>query len=172
MFFLKGWIGFGSSVAEITGGLILSTLADMPKFNPSFKTLISICFICYFLSIFSSKPIIGSSIIGIIISTSLGGFFQGAGSPLTYESLAEIMYPLPESFSASILVELVHLTSLILFFIAPDRYKILDLTILIIILLCIILTISLATNFLRFYLLSFNSENRISFDRYTLHQYL
>jgi hypothetical protein len=84
-------------------------------------------------TIFIDKPIVPSSLITIGISASLGGFFQGAGSPLTYESLAEIMYPLPESLSASILVQLINLTSLILFFIAPSRYKIL-----ILIFLCII----------------------------------
>jgi hypothetical protein len=121
----------------------------MPRFNHSFKMLILLCFICYFISllsfnlsihnIFIDKSIVSSSSITIAISVGLSGLFQGGASPLTYESLAEIMYPLPESLSASILVQFINLTSLVLFFIAPDRYKILNLIILIIIFICLIL---------------------------------
>jgi hypothetical protein len=121
----------------------------MPRFNHSFKMLILLCFICYFISllsfnlsihnIFIDKSIVSSSSITIAISVGLSGLFQGGASPLTYESLAEIMYPLPESLSASILVQFINLTSLVLFFIAPDGYKLLNFIILIIILICIIL---------------------------------
>jgi Na+/melibiose symporter-like transporter len=154
-----GWIGFCSSISEIIGGLCLSTIADMKRFNHSFKILILICFISYFLSIiwfnlsikiiFIDKSIIPSNLLTIFISVSLAGFFQGGGSPLTYESLAEIMYPLPESLSASILVQFINLTSLILFFIAPSRYQLLNLIIIIFILICIILTLVTKFNYKR-----------------------
>ena len=149
MIFCAGWFGFGSSIAEIVGGLCLATIADMPRFHHSYKILILVSFICYFISllwfnlsirsIFLDRPILPATATTIAFSATLGGFFQGAGSPLVYESLAEIMYPLPESLSASILVQVINLTALVLFFIAPDRYKVLNLVILIIILICIIL---------------------------------
>jgi hypothetical protein len=139
-------------LAEITGGLVLSWIADMPRFNRSFKILIVISFVSYFLSVswfnlsihtlFFDKPLLPSTAVTIALSVILAGFFQGAASPLTYEALAEIMYPLPESLSASILVEFINITSLVLFFIAPNRYKVMNLVIIIIIAICIVLAAS------------------------------
>ncbi len=60
------------------------------------------------------------------------GLFLGAASPLIYEALAEIMFPLPESLSASLLVEWVNIVLLILLFIAPNRDDLMNLLILIV----------------------------------------
>ncbi|CAF1121287.1 unnamed protein product [Rotaria sordida] len=145
----SGWFGFTTSLAEIIGGLILATIADMPRFHRSFKVFIIISFICYIIfvgwfnlsikTLFYDKPVLPSSVVTIAFSVGLAGFFQGAASPLTYEMLAEIMYPLPESLSASILVEFINITSLVLLFIAPNRYQVVNFLILIIIGVCIIL---------------------------------
>ncbi len=150
----------------------------MPRFNRSFKILILICFILYFISllwfnlsiynIIIDKSIIPSNFITIGISVGLAGLFQGASSPLTYESLAEIMYPLPESLSASILVQFINLTSLILFFIAPDRYKILNLIILIIILICIILILLTKFNYKRRDADTMKRRTLVSYDNDTM----
>ena len=51
----------------------------------------------------------------------MAGLFANAASPLLYEALAEITYPLPESLSASILVQWINVASLVLLFIAPNR---------------------------------------------------
>ena len=124
-------------------------MADIPRFHRSFKILIIISFVCYFLasvwfnlsihSIFYDKPLLPTNSVAIAFAVILAGLFQGAASPLTYETLAEIMYPLPESLSASILVQFINVTSLILLFIAPDRYKVVNFAILIIIAIGIIL---------------------------------
>ncbi|CAF1586806.1 unnamed protein product [Rotaria sp. Silwood1] len=151
----SGWIGFSSSIAEIIGGLCLSAIADRPRFHRSFKILILICFICYFISVswfnlsihtlFIDKSIIPSTAITLGISVTLAGLFQGGAQPLTYEALAEIMYPLPESLSASILVLFINIISLTLFFIARKQSKLMNFIILIILVICI--TLVLLTKF-------------------------
>ncbi|CAF1461930.1 unnamed protein product [Adineta steineri] len=45
--------------------------------------------------------------------------------------MAEIMFPLPESLSASILLQWLNITALILLFIAPNRAKLINLLVLI-----------------------------------------
>jgi FLVCR family MFS transporter len=144
----SGWFGFCSNIAEIIGGLIISFVADQPRFNRSFKLIIMISYTFYFFSIcwfnlsiksiFKDKSIIPSNRLTIGISVTLAGFFQGSSSPLIYESLAEFIYPAPESLSASILVQFINITSLILFFIAPNRSKLINFIILIIIFISII----------------------------------
>ncbi|UJR19611.1 hypothetical protein I4U23_022745 [Adineta vaga] len=146
-----GWFGFCTSIAEIIGGISLGILADMPRFHHSFKILILISYCCYFLSVcwfnlsigslLSSSKLLPSNWLTIGISVTLAGFFQGSALPLTYESIAEIMYPLPESLSASILVEFINLTTLALYFIAPNHSKLMNFIICIIIFICIILIV-------------------------------
>ncbi len=121
----------------------------MPRFHRSLKIMIVISYVCYFLSVgwfnlsihtlFYDQPVLPSSAITIAFSVTLAGLFQGAASPLTYEALAEFMYPLPESLSASVLVEFINITSLTLFFIAPNRHKLMNLVVLIAIAVCILL---------------------------------
>ena len=65
------------------------------------------------------------------MSLGLAGLFQDAGLPLFYEALAEIMFPLPESLSASILVQWSSIISLLLLFIAPNRGKLVNLIVLV-----------------------------------------
>jgi hypothetical protein len=121
----------------------------MPRFNRSFKMMIVVSYSCYFLSVlwfnlsihtlFFAKRILPSNAYTIGVSVTLAGLFQGAASPLIYEALAEFLYPLPESLSASILVEVINIVSLTLFFIAPNRSELMNFIIIIIIGACIIL---------------------------------
>lgn len=144
-----GWFGFGSSLAGIIGGLILSHFADTPRFWHSLKILILISFSASVLAIiwfelsvhtfFYDEPILPSTVTTIGLSTALAGLFYGAASPLIYEALAEIMFPLPESLSASILVQWVNISGLILLFIAPNRYKLMNLLVLIFMVICIVM---------------------------------
>jgi len=57
---------------------------------------------------------------------------SSAISPLIYEALAEIMYPLPKSLSASILVQWINVVTLIYLFVAPNRDKLIKFLILIV----------------------------------------
>ncbi|CAF1201526.1 unnamed protein product [Didymodactylos carnosus] len=126
-----GWFGFGFAMATMIGGLIVSTMADSKYFQRLLKLLILISLFCSLLcclwfqlsvrTIFSKKPILKPSTVSIGLSLAFTGLFQGAANPLIYECLAEIMYPLPESLSASILVEWINIIVLIFLFIAPDR---------------------------------------------------
>ncbi|CAF1413397.1 unnamed protein product [Adineta steineri] len=146
-----GWFGFCSSLAGIIGALCLGALADTPRFRRRLKMLILISFIGCFLSvlwlqlsvrsIFYDAPILGSTQITIGLSLLLAGLFQGAVSPLIYEGLAEIMYPLPESLSASILVQWNNIACISLLFVASGRYKLINLLVLIVIALSIIMTV-------------------------------
>jgi Na+/melibiose symporter-like transporter len=146
-----GWFGFGSSIAGIIGGLVLSVLADKRRFQHSLKALIVISFVgCLLATIwfelsvhtfFYNKPILPSTAATIGLSTALAGLFSGAGTPLIYEALAEIMYPLPESLSASILVQLVNVAALILLFIAPNRDNLMNLLVLIIMVISILMIV-------------------------------
>ncbi|CAF1139969.1 unnamed protein product [Rotaria sordida] len=142
-----GWFSFGSSLSGIIGGLFLSFLADTRRFQHSLKALIMIAYIGCLLailwfelsvqSLFFDKPVIPSNAATIGLSTTLAGLFSGAASPLTYEAVAEIMFPLPESLSASILVQWVNVTGLVLLFIAPNRYKLMNLLVLCVIIVCV-----------------------------------
>jgi hypothetical protein len=139
---LLGWFGFGSTIAGIVGGLFLSLLADTRRFQHSLKTLIIICLIACLLSVvwfelcvrslFYDQHILSSTAVTIGLSTGLAGLFVGAASPLVYEALAEIMYPLPESISASILVQWMNIVSLIFLFVAPDREKLVNFLVLVV----------------------------------------
>jgi hypothetical protein len=136
-----GWVSFGSALAGNIGGLCFAALADTRPFRRSFKLLINISCICCFFSLvwfilmvptyFYDQLIISSNAITIGLSLGLAGLFQGAGLPLFYEALAEIMFPLPESLSASILVQWSNIISLILLFIAPNRGKLVNLIVLV-----------------------------------------
>ncbi len=122
--------------------MFLSVLADTRRFQHSLKTLIVISFVGCLLGIvwfelsvhtyFYDKPILPSTAVTIGLSTALAGLFSGASSPLIYEALAEIMFPLPESLSASILVQWNNIAALILLFIAPNRDNLMNLLVLIV----------------------------------------
>jgi Ca2+/Na+ antiporter len=51
------------------------------------------------------------------------------------------MYPLPESLSASILVQWLNMAGLILLFIAPNRDKLMNLLVLIVMVICLLMVI-------------------------------
>lgn len=146
-----GWFGFGSSLAGILGALGLGALADTNRFRRSLKTLILVCFVgcllsvlCFQLSVrsvFSDTPPLKSSSLTIGVSFTLAGLFQGAASPLIYESMAEVMFPLPESLSAAILVEWNNVACVILLFVASGRYKLINLLVLIVIALSTVMII-------------------------------
>jgi branched-subunit amino acid ABC-type transport system permease component len=146
-FLFLGWFGFGQSIAGIVGGLFLSYLADTRRFQHALKPLILVSFIGCLLAIvwfelsvhtfFYDKPILPSTAATIGLSTALAGLFSGGSSPLVYEACAEIMYPLPESLSASILVQWNNVVALILLFIAPNRDKLMNLLVLVVTVICI-----------------------------------
>jgi cbb3-type cytochrome oxidase subunit 3 len=131
--------------------LFLSVLADKRRFQHSLKALIVISFVGCLLAIiwfelsvhtfFYDKPILPSTALTIGLSTALAGLFAGAALPLIYEAIAEIMYPLPESLSASILVQLNNITALVLLFVAPNRDDLMNLLVLIVTIVCILMIV-------------------------------
>ncbi|CAF4325217.1 unnamed protein product, partial [Adineta steineri] len=140
-----------SSLPGIAGGLALSFLADTRRFQHSLKILIVITMIACLLSVswfelsvhtfFYDKPILPSTAVTIGLSTALIGLFYGASQPLVYEAIAEIMFPLPESLSASILVQFNNIVTLVLLFTAPGRDNLMNLLVLIITFACIIMVV-------------------------------
>jgi Ca2+/Na+ antiporter len=146
-----GWFGFGSTLAGILGALFISYFADKPSFQHSLKTLIMVLLIACLISIvwfelcvhsiFYDRHILSSSVLTIGLSTGLAGLFSGAASPLVYEALAEIMYPLPESLSASILVQWINVVTLVFLFVAPNRDKLVNFLVLVVMVACIILVL-------------------------------
>ena len=139
--FLTGWFGFTQTIGGIIGGLAIGALADLPRFQRSLKLLllinlsISFCFCLLFqLSVdtvlWPNHPPLPSSDVSIGILLSLVGLFSGAASPLIFECLAEMMYPLPESLTASIYVQFFNIFTLIFVAIAPGRYKLMNLLVL------------------------------------------
>jgi hypothetical protein len=124
--------------------LVIGYVGDHRRFQRSFKTLILIslilCFIFCLLFqlsvptlLWPNKPLLPSDAAFIGVLLSITGFFFGTAFPLYYESLAEIMHPLPESLSASILAQFFNIVSLIFLAIAPNRSKLMNLLVLIII---------------------------------------
>jgi hypothetical protein len=119
-------------------------VADRPRFQRSFKLLtlisLSFCFIfCLFFQLSvrtilwpTSSPLPSSAAsIGVLLTIT--GFFFGAALPLFYECLVEMMHPLPESLSTSILVLWFNVVTLIFLAIAPNRYKLMNLLVLLMI---------------------------------------
>lgn len=139
--FLLGHFGFGSSLASIVGGFCTSALVDTPRFQRSLKTFILLALIGCFLSlmwfqlsirtIFYDVPILRSTPTTIGIALILVGFCRGAAAPLMYESLAEVTFPQPESFSASVLAQLLNIITVILLFSTSGRYKLMNLIVVI-----------------------------------------
>lgn len=148
-FFLLGWFGFGSIIAGMVGGLSLGALADMHRFQRSLKMLIIISLVGCFVSIvwfelsvhtlFYDKVVLSSTSFSIGSSIALAGLFQGASTPLIFEALAEVMFPLPESISALMINLWNSSLAIILLFLAPNRYKLMNLLVLIIVGICIIM---------------------------------
>ena len=126
------------------GSLAMGYIGDQPRFQRSFKPLIlislTLCFLfCFFFQlsvrtlIWPSRALIKSSSASIGILLSITGFFYGAALPLFYESLAEMVHPLPESLSTSILVQFFNAVALIFLAIAPGRGDLVNLLVLIMI---------------------------------------
>ncbi len=90
---------------------------------------------------FYDESILPSTAATIGLSTALAGLFAGASNSLIYEAVAEIMFPLPESLSASILVQWMNVVTLILLFIAPNRDKLMNLLVLIIMFISILMIV-------------------------------
>ncbi len=90
-------------------------------------------------SIFYNKNILSSTVVTIGLSTGLAGLFEAAISSLVYEALAEIAYPLPESLSASILVQWINVVALVFLFVAPHRGKLVNFLVLVVMVICLIL---------------------------------
>ena len=118
-------------------------IGDQPRFHRSFQMLILIslvlCFIFCFLFQLSvrtvmwpSGALIPSSSASIGLFLSISGLFYGAALPLFYDSLVEMMHPLPESLTTSILVQFFNLVSLILIAVAPNRGDLVNLLVLIV----------------------------------------
>lgn len=92
-------------------------------------------------SLFYDHHILPSSFATIMLSTGLAGLFASAASPLIYEALAEIMYPLPESLSASILVQWINIVTLVFLFVAPNRGTLVNFLVLVVMVVSIFLII-------------------------------
>jgi MFS family permease len=142
--FLIGWFGFSLTIGTIVGGLAIGALADLPRFQRSLKLLLlinlSISFVFCLLFqlsvntlLWPDRPPLPSSDVSIGILLSLVGLFSGAASPLIFECLAEMMYPLPESLTASIYVQFFNIFALIFVAIAAGRYKLMNLLVLLVI---------------------------------------
>lgn len=124
-------------------------LADSRYFRRSFKIIIVTNLVCCFLAlfrfqlsvrtIFSDRPILVPNLFAISVAVALAGVFQGASVPLVYEALAETMFPLPESLSASVLVQLTNVTALVLIFIPPGFYKLMNFSVILLVALCIVM---------------------------------
>lgn len=100
-------------------------------------------------TIFYDKPILQPSAVTIALSVTFAGLFQGSALPLVYESLAEMMFPLPESLSASVVVQLNNITVLLLLFIPPSLYKLMNFCVLVSIGACIVLMLSVNIDYKR-----------------------
>lgn len=159
IFVVVGWFGFGSSLAGILGGFFLGSLVDTRRFQRSLKSFILLAFagclisVIWFelsvRSVFYDKPILGSTSVTIGLALTLAGLFQGAAAPLIYESVAEISYPLPESLSASVLVQWNNVTVVILLLVGSERYQVMNLLVLISIMLSIIMVVFVRVTYKR-----------------------
>eukprot|EP00948_MAST-09A_sp_MAST-9A-sp1_P000026 g26.t1 len=116
------WLGFGNSVAENIGAVLVASIIDI-FFQRHLKAGLLFglvgCFLATAWFMFQlplSDTIHSTGLMprstGTILSAIIAsGLFQGATSPLFYELAAEIIYPLKEGASGSLIVLILNISS-------------------------------------------------------------
>lgn len=124
-----GWLGFGNSLANVIGGTLIGPVSDK-FFRRRFKLLLIIlycccvaCFVWFTLSLptpFTSAELIPTNYPVLMVAISAAGFFQGMLGPVSYELIAELVYPVPEATSGGMMVLLFNASTLIFLFVSPE----------------------------------------------------
>ncbi len=92
------FLGFGSNVAGVVGGLLLGAVAIY--FRRRYRLLIVICFliggISFSLFTLSVQNVVPFNAYSVSVLCLMGSFFVAAANPLFYELGVELAYPAPE----------------------------------------------------------------------------
>eukprot|EP01087_Luapelamoeba_hula_P007306 TRINITY_DN178_c0_g1_i2.p1 TRINITY_DN178_c0_g1~~TRINITY_DN178_c0_g1_i2.p1 ORF type:complete len:528 (-),score=99.72 TRINITY_DN178_c0_g1_i2:140-1723(-) len=122
-----GYMGFGNVLAGIIGGVVAGPIVDR-FFVRRYKLFLLLIFSAA-LSLFVfftlslkmayAHQIIPSNIWTLSIAISLAGFLQGSLGPVLFELSAELIYPVPEATSGSLLVLFFNGATVVVLFVAP-----------------------------------------------------
>lgn len=98
------WLGLCSIIGGVTGGLVSGKIHDHFR---HFKIIMAFCFIaaCAVFVVFSLavERYFIFDFYGLVALTLAVGFFISATSPVSYEALVEVTYPVKEEVSAGLL---------------------------------------------------------------------
>jgi len=124
-----GWLGFGSTMAMIVGGILTGFVIDHPPWNRCFASLLRVgsaatfgmmaLFTVAMPTCFSKSPLLHLpfwAIAGLIVSS---GLTLGMCTPIAFEAAAEMTFPTPESTSANVIVLILNVASFIYLFVTP-----------------------------------------------------
>jgi len=107
-----GWMTFGSTVAYIVGGILMSWMVDnyfsrrmktVLMVNAMLSTLSAFVFMLATPSNLIANPELSLGRIDILIVVAFCGLFNGAAAPIYYELAAEVAFPVSEGTSGNVL---------------------------------------------------------------------
>ena len=109
-----GWVAFASTIAAIAGGMTVGFVADtymQQRFRVLLLGLLCCCVASYAWftiqlpsSLYPDTPdLVSGSEVTVIGAAILAGGFLGSTTPLFFELMAELTYPLPGSISTGIM---------------------------------------------------------------------
>jgi MFS family permease len=94
----RAFLGFGSNVAGVAGGLVLGAVAVF--FRRRYRALIVVCFLfagaCFTFFTVSVERFLPFNVYVVSALCLVGSFFIAAANPLFYELGVELAYPAPE----------------------------------------------------------------------------
>jgi len=123
-----GITGFLCSISGSVGCILCGHIADkcFPKYKKGLLIIMFILatasFIWFQLSqptTYFDEPPLSSTEYSTAANLIIAALFQGATDPLFYELAAEITYPLPEGISASMIVLIYNVATLVMLAVAP-----------------------------------------------------
>eukprot|EP01087_Luapelamoeba_hula_P022646 TRINITY_DN816_c0_g1_i3.p1 TRINITY_DN816_c0_g1~~TRINITY_DN816_c0_g1_i3.p1 ORF type:complete len:508 (+),score=51.25 TRINITY_DN816_c0_g1_i3:172-1695(+) len=123
-----GYMGFANVVAGLIGGLVAGPVVDR-FFVRRYKLFLVVVFsaavalFAFFtlsLKTAYSDNLIPSNLWTLSISITLAGFLQGNLGPVLFELSAELVHPVTEATSGSLLAFILNLATIIMLFVAPE----------------------------------------------------
>lgn len=107
----RDWLGFGSNVAGVLGGLCLGGVASVVRlrYKAFMVTLFALSGVCFVLFNLFVSHILPYSLPAVAATLLTGSFLIYACNPLFYEMAVEMAYPAPEGLVGAIVSVLINL---------------------------------------------------------------
>jgi hypothetical protein len=127
----SGWVAFASTIAAIVGGMAVGYVADhymQKRFRVLLLGLLWCCVVSYSWftlqlpsSLFPDTPhLLPGNEVTVIGAAILAGGFLGSTTPLFFELMVELTYPLPASISTGIMTFLQSISAAVFLVVPPS----------------------------------------------------